>query len=532
MAEGSQVALDVLEAVERSIGSAATLVSVAAAAAESLGERLQLGAVVVELSREGRLDVIAQWGTEPDDDTWRAWRASVRSDLGPAERDWRPRGPGRDGAGGRARKGAAAHEDASGASVFGHSFPVMYLGRPVGLISVSRATPLSKAEMRSLAAVAQAVGNICSLMHLKDQLESQTREYMTLMEVGKALNSKLDLDDLLLLIAQTTVKLTKAESAAVLLFEGDDHEEVRLAAACGKHESEFVSEAVTAELAQIAREVGASGRPRLASDGSKASRKNQAAMTRAGMTATMAIPLSMKERVLGVLVLAGCEAGHFSAADLDMARLVADQAGVAVENARLYGEMQGLYVATIRSLAFTLEAKDRYTRGHSDRVTEYAVAIADRMGFDDDEISILRFAGILHDIGKIAISEDILNKPGKLSPVEREVIETHPVESARIIRPIGFLKDVVPIVEHHHEWFDGTGYNTGLVGEDIPKGARVLSVADAFEAMTSDRPYHGAMPWTEAVAELKRYSGTQFDPEVVDVFVEMILESVDIVEGA
>jgi putative nucleotidyltransferase with HDIG domain len=252
-----------------------------------------------------------------------------------------------------------------------------------------------------------------------------------------------------------------------------------------------------------------------------------------GIRSLLAVPLRHGDDIAAVLAVDVCEGSRrFTPEDLDLLTVMADQASVAMENARLYGDMQDLYVATIKSLAYTIEAKDKYTRGHSDRVTEYAVAIAERMGFSPDEISTLKFAGILHDIGKIAIAEEILNKPGKLSPVEREVVQTHPAESARIIRPIGFLKEVVPIVEHHHEWFDGTGYNAGLAGDSIPRGARVLSVADAFEAMTSDRPYHSALPWPNAIAELKRGAGTQFDPDVVEVFVGMILESLEMGQDA
>jgi putative nucleotidyltransferase with HDIG domain len=518
MADTFRAGLNILASLQRSLGSATTLEDIATAAASGLGESLQLRCSSVEIIVGESLETVGRWGAEPDDDRWRSWLREARKDL----------------------SSALCFEQRAKAQppLFGYSFPLLYLGRPVGLIVVCLASRLGEAELADVSVVAQTIGSMCSLLHLRDQLALQTTEYTTLVEVGKALSSNLDLEDLLPLVADTAVKLTHADTATILLLEDEegDAAAVRLSAVRGLHEREMLGEPDDAddlgELGELAGEVIRTQGALVLRDAQAPAVDHSAYFADKDIGSFLALPLSRLGRVLGVLALAARERDAITAEDLEMARLVADQAGVALENARLYGDMQGLYVETIRSLAFTLEAKDKYTRGHSDRVTEYAVAIADRMGFPEEEISILRFAGILHDIGKIAISEEILNKPGKLTALEREVIETHPVESARIIRPIGFLKDVVPIVEHHHEWFDGSGYNSGLAAEEIPKGARVLSVADAFEAMTSDRPYHGAMPWTDAVAELKRYSGTQFDPEVVDVFVGMILESVELVEGA
>jgi len=181
-------------------------------------------------------------------------------------------------------------------------------------------------------------------------------------------------------------------------------------------------------------------------------------------------------------------------------------------------ELRRLLVSSIKSLAHALEAKDPYTRGHSDRVAETAVMIAGHLALDGEEIENVRLAGILHDIGKIGIREGVLNKPGKLSAEEWVLVKEHPVMAERILGPIAELKNIIGIVRHHHERFDGSGYPDGLEGSGIPLGARILAVADAFDALTSKRSYRDALSVRKAVAVLEEERGTQFDPVVVRAF--------------
>ncbi|MEW6188617.1 MAG: HD domain-containing phosphohydrolase, partial [Actinomycetota bacterium] len=219
------------------------------------------------------------------------------------------------------------------------------------------------------------------------------------------------------------------------------------------------------------------------------------------------------------------ESDHrFSEEDLELLSILAEQAAVAIENARSYAKVQDLYLNTIRALTLAMEARERYTEGHSQRVSDYAVAIAKKLGLAEDFIEVIRFAGILHDVGKITIDERILLKPGALTAKERKIIETHPHESLRILESIIFFNQVIPIIRHHHERYDGRGYVDKLGGENIPIGSRILTVADAFEAMTSERSYRSALTLEQAVAELKRCSGTQFDPKIVEVFLSIIAE--------
>ena len=184
--------------------------------------------------------------------------------------------------------------------------------------------------------------------------------------------------------------------------------------------------------------------------------------------------------------------------------------------------LQESYLATMKSLATVIEAKDQTTRGHLDRTQTYGLALTQRI---DPELAAdpsTGYAYFLHDIGKVGIPERILCKAGPLSPEEWAVMHEHPVIGAQIVAPIAFLADAVSVIRHHHERFDGAGYPDGLAGTQIPLAARVFAVADSFDAMTSDRPYREAMGVEQAMAEIRRGAGTQWDPDVVRVFVRMI----------
>lgn len=175
----------------------------------------------------------------------------------------------------------------------------------------------------------------------------------------------------------------------------------------------------------------------------------------------------------------------------------------------------------LRAMVNVLEQRDTYTAGHSQRVTEITMSIGRGLELSEEDLKVLRLAGPIHDIGKIGIEDNILRKPGRLTKEEYEVIKSHPEKGRQIIEPLDFLRETIPIILHHHERFDGTGYPRGLVGEAIPLGARVIAVADTFDAMTSSRAYRDARETQEAIDELTRCRKTQFDPEVVDKFLEL-----------
>ncbi|MGW7367217.1 HD-GYP domain-containing protein [Streptomyces sp. NPDC054841] len=187
-----------------------------------------------------------------------------------------------------------------------------------------------------------------------------------------------------------------------------------------------------------------------------------------------------------------------------------------------YHREQGAHRSTIRALVQAVDIKDKYTRGHSERVGRASVLIARELGMDEERLEVLRFAGILHDVGKLGVPTRVLRKDGPLTPEERRVIELHPEYGHEMVRGIGFLSEARAAILHHHERLDGSGYPYGLAGRQIPESARVVAVADAFDAMTSTRSYSRARPVATAVEELKRCAGTQFDPRMVRALVRAL----------
>lgn len=193
---------------------------------------------------------------------------------------------------------------------------------------------------------------------------------------------------------------------------------------------------------------------------------------------------------------------------------------VARQTFQFYGSLKSTYMETVKALVVALEAKDPYTRGHSERVSQLAEKIGKLMKLGADDLEVLKYAGVLHDIGKIGIAKYVLRKPGKLNEEEYYRLRKHPETGALILQEINLLEKVIPAVFHHHENYDGSGYVDGFKGREIPFFARILAVADAFDAMTSPRPYRPAMSEESACQELLACSGTQFDPGIVERFVE------------
>ena len=230
----------------------------------------------------------------------------------------------------------------------------------------------------------------------------------------------------------------------------------------------------------------------------------------------LVVPLWVGDELFGVLDLEALEPDAFDQDDVTLLETVAAQVGSALRGAHLYERLERAYLGTAEALAAALEAKDEYTADHARSIVAQAEAIARRLGLDEDLIRDLRFAAVFHDIGKIAVPEAILHKPGPLSAEERLVMERHTIVGEQILAPVEFLAEVRVMVRHEHERWDGAGYPDGLAGEDIPLGSRIILVCDALHAMTSDRPYRKAMSLARAREELEANAGSQFDPQVVD----------------
>ncbi len=237
----------------------------------------------------------------------------------------------------------------------------------------------------------------------------------------------------------------------------------------------------------------------------------------------LCLPIKIREEIFGVMLAGDKKSPQgFQGDDVFLAHFLLEKAALTIENIALYESMVSNMHSTLGALVGAMEAKDPYTRQHSRRVTYFSVLTAQNMGLDMDQIESLRFAAYLHDIGKIGVKDHILLKESRLSREEFEYIKRHPVIGETIIKDMDLTSNERNIIRHHHERFDGCGYPDGLAGEDIPLLARIVAVADAFDAMTSDRPYRSAKERSEAEAELLRGSSNQFDPRVVEAFLEML----------
>jgi putative nucleotidyltransferase with HDIG domain len=348
-----------------------------------------------------------------------------------------------------------------------------------------------------------------------------------LFEVSKTLLSELNLRTLLDTVTGVAMRETRSDAASVILLQEDG----RLVLKSHTSPNGIYTEAICQRVTDtIGRWVVEQRKPLIVIKESPVSDEIREVVDQLGLSAMITMPLITKDKVVGLLHLfKKGSTVNYNQSDIELISILSGQAAIAIENAKLFEEIQRknqaleeFYFESVKALAQAIEAKDSTTGSHGDRLVGYAMAIADRLGLSNDEKIWLRYAAALHDIGKIAVSEAILRKPGKLTVQEYDEMKTHPVRGAEILREVKFLAPVVPIVYHHQEQFDGGGYPDGLRGEQIPIGSRIVAVLDAFDAMTSDRPYRNALPLQTAIRILKERSGLQFDPKVVEVFVEVV----------
>lgn len=240
-------------------------------------------------------------------------------------------------------------------------------------------------------------------------------------------------------------------------------------------------------------------------------------------------PITRDGRLAGAL-LTGDKLGEdpqLSSYDMQLLEAAAAYIGAFIDNAGLYADQQRTLLGSLKALTASIDAKDRYTRGHSERVAHLAAALARAIGMDDRQVERVHICGLLHDVGKIGVPEAVLTKPGRLTDAEFRLVKLHPELGFGILKDIPQLQDILPGVLHHHERWDGAGYPQGLAGENIPRIARLIGLADTFDAMSSSRSYRAAMPRTQVLSEIQRCSGTQFDPGLVEYFLRLDLSGYD-----
>jgi putative nucleotidyltransferase with HDIG domain len=244
----------------------------------------------------------------------------------------------------------------------------------------------------------------------------------------------------------------------------------------------------------------------------------------ANLRSVWSVPITYRDICFGSFGFYDVKVSYPTEDDVMLATWAAKQVAVALYNARFIKRQKQERMDIISSFVHAVERRDFYTYGHSQHVAEYAKVLGEAIGLPEDELDKLYNGGLLHDIGKILIPDRVLLKPGKLTQEEYEIIKEHPIQGVNMIQHIASLQEYLPIVRHHHERLDGKGYPDGLKGENIPLLARIVCIADAFDAMTSKRVYRSNMPFQTALEELVRCSGTQFDPDLVAVFVKIIPE--------
>ncbi|MCL5772937.1 MAG: response regulator [Firmicutes bacterium] len=356
-------------------------------------------------------------------------------------------------------------------------------------------------------------------------LEIAVNEVSALYEISDALSSTLNLEKLLNLIVKNAITTFDAQVVSLMMI---DRETSELTIRNAEGLPEDVIKTTRIKLGDgIAGRVAKTGQPLLLVDVMGLERES--IDVERNIKSALSVPMKIKDEVIGVLNVSKTSRYKFSETDLKQLYNLASLAAQAIEKAALYqdvkdalGEMQATYMSTVKSLSQAVDEKDSYTHGHIDRVTKYGLAIA--MELDPNLLNddMFRYALVLHDVGKIHVKDEILMKPGPLTPEEMEVMKKHPEAGARIISPIKFLKQAVDSVKYHQERYDGRGYPEGLAGPNIPLVARIIAVADAFDAMTSDRPYRKAFDIERASEEIKKNSGLQFDPAVVNAFVSAV----------
>ncbi len=366
------------------------------------------------------------------------------------------------------------------------------------------------------ALAAQAIEN----SRMFEAAERHARELQVLYQMGLTITSSRDRDQTLQRLLEEASQLLGARKGSVMLVS-PKHDTLDIAAAHGL-ETEVVAKMKPRLGEGIAGYVAMMGQPKIL----RAGFKDRYSQREAGdQPAAMCVPLTHDGQILGVLNVSDrIELGDFSEADLQLMLMLAQQAAVAIHKALMYQRMKEQFNGTVNAMSVLLDSRDPYTNNHSGRVAEYSRIIGRRMGFAEEELDRIWLAGLLHDIGKIGVREEVLKKPGRLTDTEYGEMKQHPVISFQAMRNVPHAEDLLPAIRHHHEHYAAGGYPDNLAGERIPLWGRILCVADTFDAMTSDRPYRKGLPLEVAMGELRVKAGIQFDPKVVSIFCEAIAQ--------
>lgn len=362
------------------------------------------------------------------------------------------------------------------------------------------------------------------------ELENKVQELLSLLEAFKQLNSNIEMQEVFQNILLQTIRVIGAK-AGTLWVVNRETEEIEASAVHGPNASAILNIKMKKNEGIVGKVIS-TGTPHfienVALDPAWAKRVDQ---TSGFVTHSMiTVPLIAKKTAIGAFQLLNKKnEAFFSEEDVNLSLAMANQSALALHNSQMYDELYRMFMSVIRTLATVLDARDPYTAGHSERVATYSVWIAKRMGIDHRQCEELYKAALLHDIGKIGVSDEILRKPGRLTQEEFDEMKKHPEIGANILskmEPAGVMQDAIQTARSHHERLNGSGYPDQLSGQAIPLFARIVGVADTFDAMTTVRPYSNGRTFLEGAEELIRCKNTLYDAQIVDAFTE-VLKSCD-----
>jgi len=358
-----------------------------------------------------------------------------------------------------------------------------------------------------------------SLERAIGKLDRRVKELSLLNRTGRALNSQLAMDDMVDLVFASLGEYVTADKFSLMLFEKDVGD-LSVKGERGKLDAIGMDyEKKVAKKAFESRKPVIIGRLKISPEDGMVDFLSDEEF----LGCLISVPLISRDEPIGVINLMSAEGRlTYDSDSLSFLLTFANQAAVAIQNLQLYNELERSYLNTVAALASAVDAKDPYTRGHSENVMRIAVELAKRLGLPENDINMIKYAGLLHDIGKISLPLSILHKREPLNEHEWEIVRKHPVIGSMIVENVSFLEDVVPAIRHHHENYDGSGYPDRLSGEDIPIMARILNIADALDTMMSRRPYKEPYPLEKVKEEIHRQSGRQFDPRIAETLLNML----------
>ena len=350
-----------------------------------------------------------------------------------------------------------------------------------------------------------------------NELKKSKDQLSILYQISRSISSTLELDNILKVILDFSVKISGANRGSVMLF--NEKKNIFSIKAAYNLSEKIIREITFAKDENTIGWVVKNKKPLYIKDLEQDKRFSKKETVDYKIKQLLMVPIIIENEVKGVISL---DNASFTTDIINLLMSFSEQVAVAINNARLYQKIQDSYFEIVKALAQAIEAKDPYTHGHSERVMQYSLIIAKKFNLSKEEKESLRYAAILHDIGKIGVRGIILNNPGGLTVSEYDEVKKHTIIGENIIRPIELLRTIRPLIRNHHEWYNGKGYPDGLSKEDIPLGSRILAVADAYDAMKSDRPYRKAFTEEIVIQELKRGSGSQFDPKIVEIFLGIL----------